>query len=74
MKHVHIDSYGACFHNVQQLEGAGTAGNRDIIMIQTSKKYQLIVSFENTILPVTIISEKLCLIALVPYQCTGDLH
>ena len=58
MKHVHIDSYGACFHNARQ---GSTAGNKYEAVIETAKKYRMVVSFENIILP-DYITEKLNLI------------
>ena len=58
MKHVHIDSYGACFHNVQQETSTGSKFEN---MIKISKRYRMVVSFENTILP-DYISEKITLI------------
>ena len=58
MKHVHIDSYGACFHNVWQ---GSTTGKRAENLIETAKKYRMVVSFENTILP-DYISEKISLV------------
>ena len=58
MKHVHIDSYGACFRNAWQDSVTSTKFDS---LIETAKKYRMVVCFENTITS-DYITEKISLI------------
>ena len=58
MKHVPIDSFGACFHNADM--GVVT-GDKFEAVKETAKKYRMVVCFENIITP-DYMSEKLNLV------------
>ena len=58
MKHVHIDSYGACFHNARLDSVTSTKYDS---LIETAKKYRMVVCFENTITS-DYITEKISLV------------
>ena len=60
--HVHIDSYGLCFHNVPE-RSSRFKGTAEEEFIQIASKYRMVVTFENTI-QTDYVSEKINLVYL----------
>ena len=61
MLHVHIDSYGKCFHNVPEEAKEGTSGSKFDSFREIAKNYRMVVIFENVILA-DYITEKIRLV------------